>query len=416
MEAIYESYPGREDQLTSLTALLGYPEGRPSHVFVYGQPSVGKTAVTRTVVESLDSMHAYVDCIECFTPRMVYERAATQLYSQLAHRGSHAHDVAKVRCTNLDEFCARLTEISSIATFSGISTTFGPDTPVGIVLVFDNAERLRGSNDFAGILKISELAGVACNVCVVLISNLVWEKFGDGTFISDPLQVVFDNYTPEQANVILARQRPATASDYLYRGFVQVIWDVFSPACTDLLELHNIIKLLFPVYRDPIDSGLCTEYDTIKLYKFIEPYFKKALAKLYLKDIGEEAWAQQIQHGSEHTQRDTTDTEDERDDNAVDNASIDSEGEPVIVESQKSVRDRGKAMLEKRTKRVSKFVAEMDKMRHLDLPFYSRYLLTAAFLASNNPAKTDNHYFGAGNGRKAPRRKGGQRRQKGGSV
>eukprot|EP01134_Creolimax_fragrantissima_P004631 CFRG4631T1 len=335
MSDIRAAFPGRENHINKLLCLLEYPECRPNSLFIYGQPSVGKTAVTRTVVESLNAKHVYIDCIECFTPRLMYERAVTQLYAQvyvgeksLDGKGRNVNmdgQPLKIKAANLDEFCVRLGEISAQALRSQVHGR--SSISEGIILVFDNAEKIRSWADLPGILKLSELVG---------------------------------NHT-----------------------------------------------------NDPINCGLCTEYDTIKLYKFIEPYFKKTLAKLYLKDIGAEAWARQINM----TGTDTMNSEIEGKGDCVEletdiNTNVTGDGKRVGDVAMSS-REKNKLLLERRTERVCRFVADMDKMRHVDLPYYSRYLLTAAYLASNNPTKHDSQYFGHGNtARKVVRKRAGVKTKK----
>lgn len=50
-------------------------EPLPESVFVHGQPATGKTSLVCGYLERLDGLQlAYVNCIECYTPRLLLDR------------------------------------------------------------------------------------------------------------------------------------------------------------------------------------------------------------------------------------------------------------------------------------------------------------------------------------------------------
>jgi len=126
------------------------------------------------VLDSLEHIqYANVHCIECVSTRLLYESVLTQL-------GIEEH------CDNPNDFVHHLRihhEKSSIC----------------IVLV--KAERLRDLNDgavYQSLLKVQEFSRM--NICIILVSELPFEKFRFGTGSLEPIMgffpSVYQRYTP----------------------------------------------------------------------------------------------------------------------------------------------------------------------------------------------------------------------------
>ena len=75
---------GREVQIDRLVRILGPREAMVSPVFVGGLPSSGKSAVVRDLFQALSLPHAYINCIESSTPRLVPSRSAPACTSSMA--------------------------------------------------------------------------------------------------------------------------------------------------------------------------------------------------------------------------------------------------------------------------------------------------------------------------------------------
>ena len=140
----------------------------PPCLYVYGHTSTGKSLVVQRVIESIENVqYAAVHCIEVLTPRFLYESVLDQLGSE-------------ERCDNANDFARHLLKVCD-------------NRPVCIVL--DKAERMRDLND--GILiptltKIPEFTGL--NICIILISEIPFEKFRCGTGSLEPIQIFFPQY------------------------------------------------------------------------------------------------------------------------------------------------------------------------------------------------------------------------------
>ncbi|KAF0029957.1 hypothetical protein F2P81_019062 [Scophthalmus maximus] len=111
----------------------------------------------------------------------------------------------------------------------------------------------------------------------------------------------------------------------------EIAWDKFRPntGCFEPLLLH------FP------DYSKVKETDTHKLWRNIEPHLKKAMQTVYLREVSSLQWEQMQQ------------------------------------------------MEEKETG----VVRGLSAHTHIELPYYSKFLLIAAYLASYNPARTDKRFF-----------------------
>ena len=206
-------------------------------------------------------------------------------------------------------------------------------------LVFDRCERLRDFKPtlLAALLRLPELTNR--NICCMFISTLVWSKFQCGSGMADPYQVHVPAYDKAATVAILGRRCPQGVPQAFFERFVELMWDVFHGPCRDLNELGHLVTLLFPAYRRPVDEEEVAESNVATLYKRIAPLLKDQLSKLYLRETSTAEWkARNAQQA---------------------------EGE----EAQGPVSAR------------------------LELPFHAKYLLLAAYIASHNPARTDQQFF-----------------------
>lgn len=54
-------------------------DGLGAAVFLYGDTATGKTAVVRELCSSLALPHAYVNCVETYSPKLVFEHVLNQV-------------------------------------------------------------------------------------------------------------------------------------------------------------------------------------------------------------------------------------------------------------------------------------------------------------------------------------------------
>ncbi|KAM9705688.1 origin recognition complex subunit 5 isoform 2-T2 [Menidia menidia] len=135
----------------------------------------------------------------------------------------------------------------------------------------------------------------------------------------------------------------------------EIVWDQFRPntGCFEPLLLHfpdyskdftvffNQAALNFSKFCEPVTTGKVKETETHKLWKNIEPHLKKAMQTVYLREVSSLQWEQMQQ-----------------------------------MEETETGAMRG-----------------LSAHTHVELPYYSKFLLIAAYLASYNPARTDKRFF-----------------------
>lgn len=232
---------------------------------------------------------------------------------------------------------------------------------------------------------------------MIFISNIVFEKFrvkGGGI---EPFLIRFPEYNREDTIRILQRDfRPSTIeiNNYnneeeeeeekdktmteiieldvrFYTYFLEVIYDSLNHNCKDINELRYHAALLFPLYIKPIRQGIVSTNEKQRLFKYVQPYIKEAVEKLYLREISSAEWSQEIKK-----QLDTTAADDDL-----------KEREFTLTTSNNKI---GKAEIE--------------------LPYYTKFLLIATYLASYNPPKFDVRYFAKINEERKKKKGGGTRK------
>lgn len=318
------AFPGRQSQIATLGRLLRSCESgslpTPA-LHIWGAPASGKTAVVQAVLEGSRSQVAWVKCLECYSARLFYERVLSAL--------GHPDD----RVVTLMDFVNAL---------SRILPESGP-TPILVVDHADRLLRLTPPTLIASLLRLSDLTGR--RVCVILISQLVWDRLRPRPGCRDPLILHFDAYSEDQMRRILEADCPLEEQPdpRLYAAFVELVVKVFRHACKNINELRFIVSALFPKYLEPTRAAEAPlRRDPVKLYARIEPYFRTMLAKLYLRDVS----ALEL------------------------DASLDAADAEDAAKRAAAVRG---------------------------LAFYVKFLVIAAFLASYNPPRLDARYFSRGN-------------------
>ncbi|XP_066561644.1 origin recognition complex subunit 5 isoform X2 [Amia ocellicauda] len=320
-----EIVPCRETQAATVLALLGEPEqySYPS-IFIYGHQSTGKSHVTLTLLQELQLPHVVVSCVECFSAGLLFERVLVSLFGLAAP--------PLLRHSGFSDFVRLFHRLNA--------SSAQPHQTLYVVL--DRAELLRDmdANLLSGFLRLQEF--VEDNVTVILLSEIVWEKFRPSTGCFEPLLLHFPDYNKAELQHILSQAAPSSHPPELYSTYINVLLGVFFAVCRDLRELSHLAVLNFPKFIEPLEKGEAKESDTHKLWKNIEPHLKRAMQSVYLREVSSVQWEklqQQVEKGEAETPR------------------------------------------------------AMSAHAHVELPYYSKFLLIAAYLSSFNPARTDRRFF-----------------------
>ncbi|KAG0322856.1 Origin recognition complex subunit 5 [Dissophora globulifera] len=247
------------------------------------------------------------------------------------------------KCENVNEFvewCRKLCDQDSTA---DDGRTRGPQETRYIVL--DRAERLRDSAPtlIPVLMRLQELTGR--NICVILITTIVWEKFRSKT------------------GAILERDLPEGEDRDLYMRFVDLVYDVFQRNCKDLNEIRHLVALLFPLYVKPVKEGKIQKHDALKLHRHIQAYFVEATDKLYLREISSREWSDRtlaIAPGSSSNRA----------------------GDSNLIRSAPGAATSERALM-----------SAVEVHNTFDLPYFTKFILIASFLASYNPPRLDMRYF-----------------------
>ncbi|CAH2285379.1 origin recognition complex subunit 5 [Pelobates cultripes] len=319
----------RESQVSMLLAIFGERKhlSFPS-IFIYGHTGTGKTYVLQTVLNTLELPHAFVNCVECFSPRLLFEEILNKLFH---HCPAPENEYSSIeRCDTLNDFVRMYKKAVT-------SEDLEKET---VYIVLDKADLLRemDANLLPGFLRLQELT--ESNVTVIFLSEIVWETFRPNTGCLEPLTLYFADYSKAELQRILSSDYPEEYSAEFYASYINILLSVFYTVCRDIKELRHLAELNFIKYCEPVTKGEAKETDSHKLFRNIEPHLKRAMQTVYLREISSSQW------------------------------------EKMQQEDREAGQLRG-----------------LSAHAHVELPYYSKFLLIAAYLASFNPARTDKRFF-----------------------
>lgn len=320
--------PGRQKQVELLLTIFGEPSSvvYPS-LYIWGHSGTGKTLVIQSVLLKLQVQFAFVSCIDCYTPQLLFESALQQITAHFALASNK--DPITGRCDNIAKFVSTLSQI------------LDEQSPT-VYIVLDKAERIRDMETttlLPSLLRLAELS--RRKICVILISELVWGKFHSDPFETPSFAIHFPNYNKEETLALMGQDCPHDKPPIFYHTFINHIWNVFNSVCRDLSELRHLSSMLYPKYCEPVDQEKIGMQETRRLWRHIEPYFKHVMSRIFLREISSAQWERMQQEG------------------------------------------------------VAQNVGQPLSGGHkcIELPYVSKFLLMAAYLASYNPARMDRRFF-----------------------
>uniref|UniRef100_A0A3Q1BRE6 Orc1-like AAA ATPase domain-containing protein n=1 Tax=Amphiprion ocellaris TaxID=80972 RepID=A0A3Q1BRE6_AMPOC len=304
LRRVAEQLPCREVQAGLLLSLMGEPQqySYPS-IFIYGHRASGKSHVLHVLLKELELHHATVSCVECVSVALLFEQVLLSFF------GCDAASLLP-RSPSLSDF-VRIYRQQPVT-----METSSHQTVVLNPVVEDN-------------------------VTVILLSEIVWDKFRPNTGCFEPLLLHFPDYSKGELQQILSQDRHPSYSAEFYSSYINILLGVFYSVCRDLRELRHLAALNFSKFCEPLEEGKVKETDTHKLWRNIEPHLKKAMQTVYLREVSSLQWEQM-----------------------------------QLMEEKEAGALRG-----------------LSAHTHVELPFYSKFLLIAAYLASYNPARTDKRFF-----------------------
>ncbi|XP_030376835.1 origin recognition complex subunit 5 [Scaptodrosophila lebanonensis] len=342
--ALEPQFPCRETTIKTLGELIGNcEEAYPAAIYLFGHTGTGKSALTKAFLQQCRKQQkvrvAQLNAIECYTTKILLEN----VLDALAPQG--AEETAK-RADNMLEFVNELRRWHD------------QENNSSYLIAVDNAERLRDmdANVLPVLLRLQQLTSL--NLCVLLVSQLPFEKYYNKTGLSEIITLHMAQYNKAETLRILSadfvhvqrqllaglsgnekglRKCEQAMTPEFYSNYLSLFLSVFYKACRDVPELKLTARKCFSIYIEPVLAGTIEATDVSRLWRHIAGPLRAALTQIYM-----------------------------RFDKPAD------ELEQQSNESDQSVRKLAQS---------------------LELPYYGKYLLIASFLASHNSAKQDKRLF-----------------------
>ncbi|XP_067620341.1 origin recognition complex subunit 5 [Eurosta solidaginis] len=352
-------FPCRRKIIKTLTDLVGHSEEiLPSAIHIYGHSGTGKTSLLKYFLKEAICGNnntfsvAFVNCVENYTPKILFEN----ILDLLCYNSDKEH---AVKSEHLKDFVEQLCQLHT-------------NPNAHYIIALDNAERLRDmdANVLPSLLRMQQLSGL--NLCVILITQIPLEKFYCKTSIDDPVVVYFPQYTKSETIEILTNDFKnarkllsfhlrrncydvneltnkvkviGTITKEFFHNYLNLFLGVFYKACRDLSELKITARKCFIYYMEPILDGTVNMSDVSRLWRCVAGQLRSALAQVYIR-------SGQI------------------------------EKTPATGSNDKEI---------------------VKIAQSLELPYYGKYLLIAAFLASYNSSKEDKRLFVKNHGKRRKR-------------
>lgn len=215
------------------------------------------------------------------------------------------------------------------------------------VILFEESERFReaDSHFMQVFCQLQRLTGL--NICCVWESRIQWSRFPPSRNLPTPLILHFPQYSKSEITELLVAKLPGNKSAEFKHDFVALVLSIFHIVARSFGELFHIAELHYAEYCRPVDLGECQEHDTKKLWFTIEKALKLCLSTVHLREVAS---------------KQLTDMN-------------------KLKEAEDKL-DTGSASTTFSWSRLT-----------VELPFYSKFLLISAYLASYNPQRTDRRFF-----------------------
>lgn len=344
--------------------------GLPQSIFIYGASGTGKTKVVSSLIRHSIQNAIIVNCNECFSSKILFETILNGVFDHKPSSDNQYSPYAK--CNSARDFFDALEQCNASESY---------------VIVIDAAEMLSKMehNILPIFLRLQELSDL--NVCCVLIStlhidlmtpkdglestiviywpqytqkeifNIMLDKFDDyKTFVKQKLVVTDGNNVSDSEAIVEAMDVN------FFESFLHLFLNVTLRSCRNIRELLLTSRDCFQKYCEPILKQNVKMTDIQKLYRNISDVLKNSTKKTF---------------------------ETIEDSNQVKTTIFRCKTLPQDFNLPPSVQitsDLGST-----------------KMQQLELPFYAKYLLIAAFLASHNDAKLDKRLFMKNHGKQRKR-------------
>lgn len=370
---ISEEYPCREEYISQLYRLFGSPAYRyPPSVYLHGPPGIGKTSILTKFLTHQNIIFAYIDCIEYYTSKLLLESILNKLRKHEITKANNFQNFAP--CNSMEDFIEELNLLE-------------PDQPY--ILILKNHERINGIDKsiLPVLVRLNQVA-MKINMSVILLgckpllhaasmrgltdliyihcshytmNEMIEILFLQQNFLRERLKSIFVEHLDDLSARDERLQIIQSLQDDFFSGYFSAFLNVFYGVCRNVRELLCLCNENFAAYCQPVMDGTLNKKESRKLWNNIQGQFQKAMKSIYCR--------------MESIHMETTTPND-----AVTNT-------------------------------LAHNVIQSDH-HNLELPFYTKYLLIAGYLASHNEAKTDKRFFVKNHGKERKTMKSLKAKQK----
>lgn len=361
---LLSSFPARGNQIRELLRLLGPVNSPMLPLFVYGDPSTGKTSTILQIFRYLNRPFVYASCRTCYSLQILFESVLNQL---LLHKKNAANGYSSTkRCIKPSDFVNFLREeltsvIEKLRSLKKLGSNKSAGKPNGniLYLIFDNLELIREWDKSSSalpfmfnlydVLKMHEVG-------LIFISNTSPDTYYSNMGYTEHVPVYFPEYTEDDLRQILMRNQ---ANRKLYSSFLDVVLRPFCRTTRRVDELSTAFSPLFRKYCEPLSDLASVPNEEMKrrLFSHFQPHIAPSLNEIF--------WVPSKSSTEAEINNDT--------------------------------RRKGST----RKSEVSDHFAQID----FHMSTSAKYLLISAFLASRNPATLDASLFDSTGGSDSRKRK-----------
>ncbi|KAL9702653.1 hypothetical protein quinque_006171 [Culex quinquefasciatus] len=254
---------------------------------------------------------------------------------------------------------ASLASVDSMKDFVAQLARLSPSR--SYIVVLENTDRVRDMdhNVLPMLLRLPKVTGLNVTGLAPVVKLFVAEyskkdilviMMNDFEALREQLRIELESYkhanlSEEEIDKHLKIVEMLTPD--FYENYLNIFLNVFFKVCRDLKELQLVALECFHKYCKPVLDGTTAADDVTRLWRNISKTMKLALGTIYMR----------MENVNQELLR------------------------PITVDDQTS----------------SESVEQMQTMKRLvqtlELPFYAKFLLIAAYLASHNAAKEDKRLF-----------------------
>ncbi|KAI9836193.1 MAG: hypothetical protein M1819_001530 [Sarea resinae] len=356
LASLDRQYPCRELQIRQVASLLSPSYPSPSTIVLYGLEATGKSAITSSIIQAYNTTSVTIKCLECITGRHLLEKTLASCVEAIeADTGKTVDRESYGKCENISALAVHLQHLL--------------EDRGKFILVLDGIDRQREAPPTL-LPALARLGETIPNLTIILIVTYPRARF---LHITGSPHIHFPPYTRDESiSILTTRPRsifedspPSPSSNYtdqeaaedsawVWTRFCGVVWDSLAKgAARDIVSFRAVADKLWQPFVAPIVD---------------ETYGTRDFSKLLVAKRGL------------------------------------FQGEGVLINSVVPKESVGEGIKKASTRNTH------------DLPYYSKYLLCAAYLASYNPARVDPVFFMKSTEKKRRKKGGGTAAASGGRA